>query len=147
MARSNPYADRAYMADEQMSDGSLAFGGPPAPYTGPGLLGGDIDRMCRHHHWLGRQEAEQEARRREQQLRSQLATAWEEGAAEADEDAVRRFAGEVYGMLLSAHFEMQKGEAGPKTRLPEAVAKTRREMNELLALLDERRRVESHRSI
>lgn len=132
----NPYrmAERGELAGVE---GWL--GGRPEPaYSGPGLLGADIDRMARHHHYLGRQEAEAEAAHRERLHQAQLAQAWDEGFNAGLASQWRKLADDfVRRLIADVHFPLTVAEHGPKTKIREALEQVRAGVTGLMGYADE----------
>lgn len=74
----NPY--RAVEGDDSLGRlAGMEAVREPLPYSGPGLLGADIDRIARAHHQKGYREGEADQMKHTQAARSQTADAFDEG--------------------------------------------------------------------
>lgn len=136
-APDNPYRRMEVPADEAFGLGSMVVDHPEmriAGGTGPGLLGADIDRIARHHHAMGRREAEMEADRRVMEMRGHLAQVYDEGFAAARVEQARGLARHVRAAIMAGPwFPLLGLRDGPKGK---AHAGIQRVLDELRGVTD-----------
>jgi hypothetical protein len=105
--------------------------------SGPGLLGADIDRIARHHHAMGRREAEMEADTRIEQMNRQLAVAYDEGFAAARVEVARGLARHTRGAVLGAvWFPLLSLREGPKSKAHAGIDGVLNGLREVTEFLD-----------
>lgn len=104
--------------------------------SGPGLLGADIDRIARHHHELGRREAEGEAQQQMSQMRSELADAYDEGYVAGRLLRTQGLAGDFRSRLIDLHFRLMTVENGSKAKAHAALKSVREALDEAMEFAD-----------
>jgi len=135
-APGNPYREVEVPSDEAF--GSMLTSGLRGGIgSGPGLLGADIDRIARHHHEMGRREAETEADERVERMRQQLAAAYDEGFAAARTEAARGLARHARGAVLAAvWFPLLSLRDGPKSKAHAGIDGVLNGLREVTEFLD-----------
>lgn len=134
-APGNPYRDVEVPVDEAFGLTMMESG--RANGSGPGLLGADIDRIARHHHAMGKREAEVEADMRIEEMRRQLAVAYDKGFAAARIEVARGLARHTRGAVLSAvWFPLLSLRDGPKNRAHAGIDGVLNRLREVTEFLD-----------
>lgn len=132
-APDNPYRryDRAAMDGEALMSVGIE---DVRVGSGPGLLGADIDRIARHHHALGRREAEREADERVAEMQRRLATAFDQGFAAGRVTLARGLARRIRAAIMGGPwFPLLALRDGPKGKAHEGIANV---VNELGAVIE-----------
>jgi hypothetical protein len=133
-APENPYRFGSGAAADEMQ---LMAGMPARSFgSGPGLLGVDIDRIARHHHELGRREAEGEAEAQLRQARAELADAYDEGYVAGRMERTQGLAGDFRSRLMELHFRLMTIEGGSKSKAHASLKQLRDALDDVMAFAD-----------
>lgn len=138
-APSNPY--RPVDEGRTMGWASIAGDGgrmPPRYDTdrGPGLTGTDLHALAQSHHLAGYAKAEREFESKLEDMRGQLAGAFDEGYTAGRVSRAQGLARDVHMRLMQAHFALAAVEQGPKTKREERLGALRVALNEVIVFAE-----------
>lgn len=133
-APGNPYR-REEMTDESWGSLGMVGGHFESPVSraksgAPGMLGSDMDAMCRQHYGMGVLAAEQKAAAELNEMRRELTTAYDRGYTEGRVERARGLARDVRIRLVGAMQEITAVTKGPKTRIPAALSDIQKHLGE-----------------
>lgn len=102
----NPYRTDLREADLGREFGAMAMAGAPPPYSGPGLLGADLDRIARAHHQQGYREGEADQRKHTDEAREQFPLIFDEGYVAGRIERASGLAGDFASRNLAIGFAL-----------------------------------------